>query len=94
MSRMVLCKVLKKEAPGLETMTYPGEIGERIFNEISDEGWKQWLERLTSIINENSLNTADPASIKVIEQHMIGFLFDEGDQGNLPDGFQAQGGKK
>ena len=94
MSRMVFCKVLKKEAPGLEEATYPGEIGERIFNEISDEGWKQWLERLTSIINENALNTADPASIKVIEGHMMGFLFDEGDEGKLPDGFQAQGGKK
>lgn len=94
MSRMVFCKVLKKEAPGLETMTYPGEIGERIFNEVSDEGWKQWLERLTSIINENSLNTADPDSIKVIEQHMLGFLFDEGDLGKLPEGFTPQGGKK
>ena len=94
MSRMVFCKVLEKEAPGLAEYTYPGEIGERIFNEVSDEGWKKWLERLTSIINENGLNTADPASIKVIEQHMIGFLFDEGDHGQLPDGFQAQGGKK
>lgn len=94
MSRMVFCKVLKKEAPGLETHTYPGEIGERIFNEISDEGWKQWLERLTTIINENGLNTADPESIKVIEQHMLGFLFDEGDMGQLPDGFKPQGGKK
>ena len=94
MSRMVFCKVLKKEAPGLETMTYPGEIGERIFNEISDEGWKKWLERLTSIINENSLNTADPDSIEIIKQHMLGFLFDEGDEGQLPDGFSAQGGKK
>jgi len=94
MSRMVFCKVLKKEAPGLETLTYPGELGERIFNEVSDEGWKQWLERLTSIINENSLNTADPASIGIIEQHMLGFLFDEGDQGKLPDGFSPQGGKK
>jgi len=94
MSRMVFCKVLKKEAPGLEAHTYPGELGERIFNEISDEGWKQWLERLTSIINENALNTADPASIQVIEQHMLGFLFDEGDLGKLPDGFSPQGGKK
>ena len=94
MSRMVFCKVLKKEAPGLETLTYPGDLGERIFNEISDEGWKKWLERLTSIINENALNTADPASIEVIEQHMLGFLFGEGGQGQLPDGFSPQGGKK
>lgn len=94
MSRMVFCKVLKQEAPALEDVTYPGEIGERIFNEISAEGWNKWLERLTSIINENALNTADPDSIKVIEQHMLGFLFDEGDMGQLPPGFSAQGGKK
>lgn len=94
MSRMVFCKVLEKEAPGLVEHTYPGELGDRIFNEISDEGWKKWLERLTSIINENGLNTADPDSLKVIEQHMLGFLFGEGDQGQLPEGFQPQGGKK
>lgn len=93
MSRMVFCKVLKKEAPGLETVPYPGELGQRIFNEISDEGWKKWLERLTSIINENGLNTADPATIEVIEQHMLGFLFDEGDLGKLPAGFSPQGSK-
>lgn len=94
MSRMVFCKVLKQEAPALETLTYPGELGDRIFNEISAEGWNKWLERLTSIINENSLNTADPASLQVIEQHMLGFLFDEGEQGKLPEGFSPQGGKK
>ena len=94
MSRMVFCKVLKKEAPGLETHTYPGELGERIFNEISDEGWKQWLERLTTIINENGLNTADPKNLELIEKHMLGFFFDEGDYGQAPAGFQAGGGGK
>ena len=93
MSHMVFCKVLKKEAPGLEAVPYPGELGQRIFNEISDEGWKKWLERLTSIINENGLNTADPATIEVIEQHMLGFLFGEGDLGQLPAGFSPQGSK-
>jgi Fe-S cluster biosynthesis and repair protein YggX len=94
MSRMVFCKVLKQEAPALSTPPYPGDLGIRIFNEISDQGWKKWLERLTTIINENALNTADPTSLQVIEQHMIGFLFDEGDMGQLPPGFSPQGGKK
>lgn len=94
MSRMVFCQVLKREAPGLETQPYPGELGERILENVSEEGWKQWLERLTTIINENQLNTADPGSLDVIEQHMIGFLFSEGDQGQLPQGFVAPGGKK
>ena len=94
MSRTVFCQVLQQEAPGLDTLTYPGELGERIFNDISAEGWKQWLDRLTSIINENGLSTADPASMQVIEQHMVGFLFKEGELGQLPSGFRPPGAKK
>lgn len=94
MSRMVFCQHLNKEAEGLESVPMPGDLGLRIYENISHEGWTKWLERLTSIINENQLNTADPAAIQIIEQHMIGFLFSEGELGQLPDGFQAQGGKK
>ena len=54
----------------------------------------QWLQRLQTIINENQLNTADPDSFEVIEAHMRGFLFGEGEMGNLPMGFQAPGAKK
>ena len=94
MSRVIFCQVLKKEAPGLDAPPYPGELGERIFENISSEGWKQWLDRLTMIVNENRLSTADPASVEIIEQHMIGFLFNEGDSGQLPGGFVPQGAKK
>lgn len=94
MSRVVFCQVLKKEAPGMDKLPYPGEVGQRIFENISTEGWNQWLQRLTMIINENRLSTADPASVEVIEQHMIGFLFGENEAGQLPDGFVQQGAKK
>jgi len=94
MSHMVFCQVLKREAEGLESPPYPGELGRRIYENVSAEGWKQWLERLTTIINENQLSTADPGSLDVIEQHMIGFLFGEGEMGQLPPGFTAAGGKK
>ena len=57
--RMVQCVVLKQEAEGLERPPHPGELGKRIYDNVSQEGWKQWLERLTTIINENGLNTAD-----------------------------------
>jgi len=96
MAKTVNCVVLKKPAEGLEKPLHPGELGERIFENVSKEGWKQWLERLTTIINENGLNTADIASIELIEKHMKGFFFGEGDYGHLPAGFQApgSGGKK
>jgi len=50
--------------------------------------------RLQMIINENSLNTADPRTLEVIERHMLGFLFGEGDLGGLPQGFQTGAQKK
>lgn len=94
MTRMVQCVVLNKEAEGLGAPPHPGELGERIYENVSKEGWNQWLERLTTIINENGLNTADPKNVELIERHMAGFFFQEGDYGQLPAGFQAAGGKK
>ena len=94
MARVVQCVVLKREAEGLDTVPHPGELGQRIYENVSKEGWQQWLERLTMIINENGLSTADPASLEVIEQHMLGFFFGEGEMGNLPEGFKPPGSKK
>jgi len=94
MSRTVKCVVLNREAEGLEAPPHPGELGQRIYENVSREGWQQWLERLTMIINENGLNTADSRSIDLIEAHMVGFLFKEGDMGQTPAGFQPPGAKK
>jgi len=94
MPRMVSCVVLKREAEGLDKPPHPGELGERIYQQVSKEGWSQWLERLTTIINENGLSTADPDNIRLIERHMLGFLFGEGDMGQLPSGYRAAGGSK
>lgn len=87
MARVVQCVVLKTEAEGLDAPPHPGELGVRIFENVSKEGWKKWLEQLTMIINENGLNTADPRAIELIEQHMQGFLFGEGQFGG-DAGFQ------
>lgn len=89
MTRTVNCVVLGKKAPGLEEVPYPGELGERIYQNVSAEVWQNWLERLVMIVNEYQLNSADPKSLKTIEQHMQGYLFNEGDQGDAPEGFVA-----
>ena len=94
MARMVNCVVLNTEAEGLDTVPHPGALGQRIYENVSREGWQQWLQRLTMIINENGLSTADPASVEVIEKHMLGFFFKEGEMGNLPEGFTPPGAKK
>lgn len=93
MARMVECVVLKREAEGLDEPPHPGELGQRIYESVSKEGWGEWLQRLQMIINENGLNSADPRSLEIIEAHMRGFLFGEGEMGGLPQGFRA-GAKK
>ena len=94
MAKLVNCVVLGEEAPGLERVPYPGELGQRIFENVSAEGWKKWIERQTMIINENGLSTIDPASLAILEQHMLGFIFKEGDLGQQPEGFRPPGAKK
>lgn len=89
MARTVQCVVLKREAEGLDEPPHPGDLGEKIYENVSKEGWAEWLQRLQMIINENQLSTADPGSIELIEQHMRGFFFGEGELGGLPAGFRA-----
>lgn len=94
MSRTVKCVVMGIEAEGLEAPPHPGALGLRIYENVSREGWQKWLERLVLIINENGLSTADEAHLNLIERHMVGFLFGEGDYGQIPAGFHSGGGKK
>jgi Fe-S cluster biosynthesis and repair protein YggX len=94
MSNTVYCQVLKREAPALDQAPYPGELGARILENVSSEGWRKWLDRLTIIMNEMRISTADAQSLEVIEQHMLGFLFGEGEAGQMPAGFQPPPSKK
>ena len=87
---MVQCIVIGREAEGLDAVPHPGELGQRIFENVSKEGWQQWLQRLTAIINENGMSTADPTSVEAIEKHMLGFFFKEGNLGGVPQGFQPR----
>ena len=91
MSRTVFCVVLQQEAEGLDSPPHPGELGQQVYQHVSKQGWAQWLQRLAAIMNENRLSTADPKTLELIEQHMRGFLFGEGNLGQLPAGFTPQG---
>ena len=94
MARTVHCIVLDEAAEGLPEPPLPGDLGQRIYENVSAEGWRRWLERQQMIINENQLTSADPDSQRVIEEHMLGFLFGEGDFGGLPTGFHGFGGRR
>ena len=72
---MVNCVKLEKEAEGLERPTYPGELGQRIFENVSKEGWQEWLKFQTMLINENRLSPVDPKSRKFLEAEMEKYFF-------------------
>lgn len=82
MSRTVFCERLKKEADGLDFQLYPGELGKRIFDNISKEAWAEWQKKQTMLINENKLNMMEPTARQFLEEQMQGFLF-EGKEPNI-----------
>ncbi|MCB1856713.1 MAG: oxidative damage protection protein [Gammaproteobacteria bacterium] len=78
MSRSVNCVKLKKEAAGLDRPTYPGELGKRIFEQVSKEAWQMWLKHQTMLINEYRLSPIDPKARKYLEEQMEAFFFGAG----------------
>ncbi len=78
MSRTVHCAKLDREAEGLAFAPYPGELGQRIYEQISKEAWQQWLAHQTMLINENRLSPMDPEARKFLVAEMEKFLFGGG----------------
>ena len=70
---MVFCAHLQKDAEGLDFQLYPGELGKRIFDNISKEAWALWQSKQTMLINEKKLNMMDPEHRKLIETEMVNF---------------------
>ena len=87
MSRMVNCVKLGKEAEGLERITYPGDLGKRIFDNVSKEAWGGWVQHQTMLINEYRLSPIDPEHRKFIEKEMDKFFFSD-ESSAMPDDFK------
>lgn len=84
--RIINCKKLGKEAEGLTQPPLPGELGQRIYNEISKEAWQLWINHQTMLINEYRLSMIDPKSRAFLLQEMEKFLFGAGSE--KPPGFR------
>ena len=88
MTRMVNCVMLKREAEGLDRVPYPGDLGQRIFDNVSKEAWQRWLGHQTMLINEYRLTPIEPKARKFLEEEMEKFFFGEGSaapQGYVPE---------
>ena len=85
MTRTVHCVKLDKEAEGLDRPPYPGDLGKRIYENISKEAWQMWMGQQTMLINEYRLSPINPEHRKMLEEQMEKFLFGEGAE--TPEGY-------
>lgn len=79
MARTVNCVKFGHEAEGLERPPYPGELGQRIWENVSREAWDQWIRYQTMLINENRLNLMDPRARKYLAEQMEEYFFGKGE---------------
>ena len=75
MPRTVNCVILKSEAEGLDYAPYPGELGQRIYDNVSKQAWQQWLGHQTMLINEYRLTPIEPEARQFLAAEMEKFFF-------------------
>jgi Fe-S cluster biosynthesis and repair protein YggX len=83
--RTVNCVILGEELEGLEFPPYPGEFGQKIFDNVSKEAWNHWIGHQTMLINENRINTLDPEGRKYLREQCEKYLF--GADFDTPEGY-------
>ena len=89
MTRIIQCIKLKREAEGLDLPPYPGELGKKIYETVSKEAWKAWLEHQKMLINENRLNLMDAKARRYLQEQMEAHFFGTGAEqaaGYVPKG--------
>ena len=80
MTHRVQCVMLGVESEGLERPPYPGELGMRIYENVSKEAWQRWLGHQTMLINEYRLTPIEPKARKFLEAEMEKFFFGDGSE--------------
>ena len=80
MTRTVNCIKLGREAEGLDFPPWPGELGKRIFENVSKDAWQQWLQHQTMLINENRLSPMNPQHKDFIKKEMENYFFGPGSE--------------
>jgi len=83
--RIVHCVKFDKDLPGLDRPPWKGELGKRVYENVSKDAWKLWIEHSKMVMNEYRLNPLDPSSQKIMEEQMEQFFFGEG--AKLPEGY-------
>ena len=84
--RLVMCVKLGKELPGMRFRPFPDELGQKLYESVSEEGWRLWLEHSKMLINEYRLDLVSAQAQKILREQCDAFFFGEGAQ--LPPDYQ------
>ena len=90
MARTIKCVKLREEAEGLDFPPLPGDLGKRVFENVSKPAWRQWLAHQTMLINENRLKVTDPEARRFLEGELEKYFFGEGSA--APEGYVPRSG--
>ena len=89
MTRMVNCVKIGRELPGMDAAPFPGELGDRIYNTVSQQAWDMWKEHQVLIINHYGLVLADPQARQFLMEQLQEFFF--GEDAQMPEGWTPEG---
>lgn len=89
MARLVQCVKLGREFPGLDRPPFPGDLGQRIYDQVSAEGYALWQPHMTILINHYGLNPSDPDTRRILREQMEEFFF--GPEARMPEGWVPAG---
>lgn len=93
--RIVHCRHLNKDLPGLARPPYRNELGQKLYDEVSKEAWDMWLKDSVKFVNTYRLDLASPEGQKfMLEQCAIYFGFKQGDMAGTAWSPPAEGEKK
>lgn len=88
MTRLVNCIKFRREMEGLDFPPYPGELGKRIFDNVSKEAWAGWIRHQTMLVNENRLNLSDIKARQYLAAQLEAYFFGAGAE--QPAGYVPQ----
>jgi Fe-S cluster biosynthesis and repair protein YggX len=87
MTRKIVCIKLNQEAEAMKAPPFPGPLGEKIFNNVSKDAWKMWLDHQTMLINEYRLSLMDPKAREFLKEELQKYFFGEGSE--KPAGYKS-----
>ncbi len=86
--RIVHCVKLNKDLPGLDRLPLQGELGERVYDNVSKEAFKMFVDYFKMIVYEYRLDLSNPETDKIFMDQMTEFFFGTG--GDLPNEYKPE----